>query len=207
MGLNNMKTIKLSYLFCLMCLTFIVQAGNIDLSLAIDLQLPEEVDYLQEADFSITVTNNSSVLSGGNNDEFPISVISTSFYIPNQLPFFFIIKDTSINQSCFFINSFGSPLPGGLPSIGYFFNFPPIPANSSLTCYGKLKIGLKSGLKKLKFNLLNTRDTDDDLSNNIVEFTFRIKPRPIPALSGLSLLLLGVLIISFVWIKYRYSLK
>ncbi len=85
-----------------------VQAGNIDLSLAIDLQLPEEVDYLQEADFSMTVTNHGPDLAGGNStNEFPISLTSFSFYIPDQLPFFAIIKDTSIEQNCFNITALG----------------------------------------------------------------------------------------------------
>ena len=200
---NNMKPLKLIIFLLLNNISNfsnIAFAGIVDVSLSIDLQLNEEVEYLQESTFSVTVTNHGPDIAGGDSsDQFPVRMISSSYYIPGNLPFIYITQNTSINQKCFFINSFGSPLPGGLPSIGYTFAFPRIPANSSITCYGKLKIGFEQGLKKIDFFAFSPTDNETNFSNNNIEFSFRIKPIPIPLFSFYNLLLLCLLIVGITW--------
>ncbi|MFK8010801.1 MAG: hypothetical protein AB8B80_02090 [Marinicellaceae bacterium] len=185
-----------SVLSSLSCLTY-GYAGNVDLSLEINLDPITEVEFLQTGTFSITVSNLGPDTAGGDStSNFPIAAISNGiFENKNGQQDLFIGQNTDLDQVCFFILAFGSPLPGGLPSVVYNFAYPKIPANESITCYGKYLVGFETGSRDFTFTVRSFSDNETNLSNNTANFTFRIKPKTVPTLNFYAILILIVLMI------------
>jgi hypothetical protein len=194
--MNKLNPIILSLIISLSYISFGI-AGNIDLSIELNIEPVTEVEFLQNGTFTITVSNLGPDTAGGDSSSnFPISAYSNAITAhENGLQDLFIRQNTDINQACFFIFSFGEPLPGGLPSIAYFFEYPEIPANDSITCYAKYLIGFEGGSRDFSFNVRSFSDNETNLSNNTANITFRIKPKLIPSLNIWSLIILMVIML------------
>lgn len=194
-----MKIVKRSlfYLIIYFSNISIGYTGNIDLSIELSFEPITEVEFLQTGNFTITVSNFGPDTAGGDSiSNFPVSAFSNAITeYGNGLQDLFIGQNTDIEQVCFFIFAFGEPLPGGLPSIAYFFEYPEIPANESITCYGKYLVGFESGSRDFSFNARSFSDNETNLTNNTANFTFRIKPKIIPTLNFYAILILIVLMI------------
>lgn len=175
----------------------IVNAGDIDLSIELNLEPTTEVEFLQTGTFSITVSNFGPDTAGGDStSNFPVSAFTNEFTEhENGFQDLYIGQDEDIEQDCFFVLLFGEPLPGGLPSIVYGFAYPEIPANEFITCYGKYLIAFENGSRDFSFNVRSFSDNETNLSNNTANFTFRIKPKSIPTLNFYAILILIVLMI------------
>ncbi|MCF6287877.1 MAG: hypothetical protein L3J53_01395 [Proteobacteria bacterium] len=180
-------------------------AGNIDLAIHMDIAPVTEVDFADNNKFSITITNNGPDTAGVESTSlYPIrSNSSEIIQHPNGDQDLRIMQDTSIPQSCFFISIFGSPLPGGDATEVFAIAFPQIPANSSITCYGIYQVGFREGSRDFNFGVRSFSDTEDNLSDNIYNFTLSIKPQVIPSLNTSMLILLGLLLLIIATIQHK----
>ncbi|HHL31087.1 MAG TPA: hypothetical protein ENJ41_00785 [Oceanospirillales bacterium] len=194
-----MKTVVLLFLFLIFPDKTL--AGTVDLELALDLGDTHNLEFAHSYPYSITMINH------GPDDAavdliapFPLATIVSNIRADENgfLDFYFHL-DGNIEQNCRIISGSGTPLPGGEAEYFYFIMVPVILANTSITCFGTYTIGFESGSRLLNFGFYPGFDTDTDLSNNVEDVVFRIKPRVIPAINGLGLMfiLLFVLISGF----------
>ena len=203
------KFSDLFFLFAL--LSFKTLAGNIDLELIINSESTQALDFGDSGKFSLTLINHGPDDAGFESlSDFPISVVSSPRMFINEYGYtdILFVQDTSINQDCAFVISVADPPPGGNGvSYGFKFGFPPIPANSSITCYGKFQVIFASGVRKIKWRTLSSNDNDVNIGNEIKEVVFGIKPQVIPINSSIALLALILMIVSFAFIRFnRYRL-
>ena len=199
-----MKTVVLLFLFLIFPDKTL--AGTVDLELALDLGDTHNLEFAHSYPYSITMINH------GPDDATidpvdPFSLVTIVSNIRGNddgfLDFYFHL-DANIEQNCGIISGSTSPLPGMEAEYFYFIEAPNILANTSITCFGTYTIGFKNGSRLLKFGLYPLFDTDPDLSNNAEDVVFRIKPRVIPAINGLGLMvILLLMLVSGFWHLWR----
>lgn len=194
------KIVKIFLILLILITANPSSAGIIDLELELDLQDTSQLEYGQILPFSLTVTNNGPDAAAGTSDAFlPNSVfIRTIFENANGLPELVFAADPSIEQECFWVSIISEPLPipGSEPSIAYLASMPIIPAGASVTCYGLVQSFVNVTDKEINFLASPfPDDTDTDLSNNSIDRIFGLKPRVIPSLNILSLIILSVLLL------------
>ncbi|MCF6299731.1 MAG: DUF11 domain-containing protein [Proteobacteria bacterium] len=198
--------ILLSSVYCLFFSPKVL-AGSADLELVIESDLSEGVGFGQIGSFSITVTNHGPDDAGSNSSRpYPIVIFNSPLYPSEnngQLELFF--GQENANQTCFFLLAVIEPLPGGqFPGYIFSFNFPVIPANTSITCHGQYLVNFEQGEREVGWRALNVTDTDPNPDNDRATMVFKINPPVIPSTSSWSVLvLIGLIFLFMMRFYYR----
>lgn len=189
--------------FFIFLITFVrvTKAGVTDLELDLDIPDTSQLSYGQIVPFSLTITNHGPDAAAASSISFlPNTVFITGdvYYNSVGYPQVLISRDMSIKQECLFFILSGSPPPPPHPppSISYIADMPIIPANSSITCYGKAQNFIEEQSIELNFFVAPFyTDTDPNLSNNTTNVVFGLKPKAIPSLNLYGLLAMILLIL------------
>ncbi|MCF6301260.1 MAG: DUF11 domain-containing protein [Proteobacteria bacterium] len=187
------------------CQNLLAQSADI----AVEMTFPgmeNGVIYDQQGDFTITVTNlgpDEAVPPAGGGSFFFVGssvVRNTGNYKPD---IFFELDGANSPPECVFFIAEGSPLPGQLPNYGYSFIYFGMAAFDSVTCLGKYTVFFEEGERTVLWEAINQHAPDPDLSNNLLGFTFGIRPMTIPINSPTALFLLLILIL----ISSRFAIR